>query len=342
MIIFSDVHLDEDSAEVVLGRVLPGIFKAAIERKNDLRSGTNDVAMTGDFWHLRYRVDVRLQNAVRDEFLRWVAAGIRLYILPGNHDQVDVHGRHAMEVFDGLGGMYGGHGGGCKVFHEPTWTTHGLWVPYRKRNEQLLQALATPPPGPRDYPPVVFGHFGVLGAYMNDHIQDEDGLPIGAFHQFNFKRVVLGHYHKRQSFRDGELLAWYVGSPWQVSANEAGQAKGYAIWDREKLTWVDTEWGPRFHRFELGKGEKLDLSGIKAGDEVRVAVASGVDPEKIGKQLAALGVKHAVTPAVEALQARLEVGANASVKQYAGAYVAAQETPLDRGRLMQVFEEISR
>ena len=68
-----------------------------------------------------------------------------------------------------------------------------------------------------------------------------------------------------------------------------------------------------------------------------------MDPEKIAAQLIASGVQnHVVTPDQEALQARLSVPDNAGLEAYAHAYLDAQETPLDKRRLVQVFEELVR
>ena len=65
MIIFSDLHLREDSAKVCFEEVLPGVLNAAIER------GDNVIACLGDVFHFRYTVSVKLLNGLRDELRRW-------------------------------------------------------------------------------------------------------------------------------------------------------------------------------------------------------------------------------------------------------------------------------
>lgn len=329
MLVFADVHLNEDSAEVVLGRVLPGIAQRAMDM------GVRDLAMLGDLWHVRYRVDVRIQNALRDELLRWGQMGLRLRVLPGNHDQVDVNGRNALEVFDDLQNV--------SVYTEPTVDELGFWMPYRKRIQdvvvaidQLQKGAGTNAEGLR----VLWGHAPIRGALMNDHKADTDGFPLDLFESFD--RVVLGHYHKRQWWTHGNTCAWYVGSVREVSANEAGQDKGFGWWDGRQLTYETQHWGPRFHKFEIGKGQKLDLSAVRPGDDVRVETGAGVSVEKIGAQLATLGVRHTVTPKVEAPQLRLEVVQNATIDQYAEAY-AQKLVPdgLDLGRLLATYRELA-
>jgi len=332
MLVFSDVHLNEDSADVVLGKILPGIRDAALKMR------IKDLAMLGDLWHVRYRVDVRIQNALRDELKQWEEADLNLRILPGNHDQVDRAGRNALEVFDDLRKV--------KVYTEPTVDGDGLWVPYRKRVEDVAVILEQRAgqsmnlEGKR----VCWAHAAIQGSMMNDCRADTDGLPRALFDQFD--EVLLGHYHKRQTFgrtidKASGPRFWYVGSVRQVTLNEAGQDKGFAVWNGEELQYFTTEWAPKLYRFEIEKGQKLDLSGIKAGDDVRVIAGPGVDIEKLGMMLNQMGVQHTVTPVVEATSQRLSVAENASLAQYAEAYVdRIAPDNLDKGLLMQAFQSI--
>lgn len=321
MIVFADLHLDEDSADVVLKEILPGIYDAAVQYRDPV------IACLGDFWNLRYKVDVALQNAVRDELLRWLSAGIKFLFLPGNHDQVDVHGRNALEVFDGLGEH-------CRVFTEPTWNELGLWIPYRKYPKDIAAALALPRPS-AGHDNVLWLHHGLQNAWMNNQVRNSEGLPVSMFSDFD--TIILGHYHKRQKLGN----AYYVGSPRQVTAHESGQAKGFALWDGKKLRFVTKQWGKRFHRIRLEPGENLDTAEIRSGDDVRVSTAVGIDPGAVGEQLAALGVQHAVTPDLPAAEQRLDVEADASLEDYAQEYVNAIPTDLDQTRLMQVFMELA-
>jgi DNA repair exonuclease SbcCD nuclease subunit len=324
MILFADLHLDEDSADVVFGEVLPGIRDAALRLKDPV------VACLGDFYNLRYQVKVEIQNAVLDELKIWIKSGIRFRLLPGNHDQVDVHGRNALEVFDELGPK-------CEVYTHPQWDEFGLWLPYRRYAKDVVSALAMQwPVFHAKGKAALFGHFGVQGAQMNDFVEDKDGLPASLFGDFG--TVLLGHYHKRQSF--GSLH--YIGSPRQVTAHEAGQPKGYAVWDGASLRFVDTSWGKRFHRIRLEKGESLETKDFRPGDDVRLSVAPGVQVEALATQLTGLGVQHTVTPDVEVSEKRLDVEPHADLREYARAYAMQVPTDLDRERLLRVFEELAQ
>ncbi len=328
MLIFSDLHLREDSEDVVFGEVLPGILAAAYEREEKV------IACLGDVLHFRNRVIVRLMNALRDELRGWVDLGMQVIILPGNHDQVDLEGRNALEHLDDLHHV--------SVYTEPRMDDHGLWIPYRKNHDHILSALNLAQGNKRH---VLFMHHGVRGAWMNDHIQNTTGLSVEAFKYF--RTVLCGHYHKRHQV--GPVS--YIGSPYQTKADESGQDKGYAIWDGTKLEYVTTHWGKRYHRFDLKPGQELDLSAVAERDEVRVTTAAGIDPDAIGKVLAMAGIaRHTVTPAVQVTEQRLDVDGDASMAQYAEAYVALQNEgadkhgapTLDPKKLMSTFAEITQ
>lgn len=326
MILFSDLHLKPESEKVVLGEVLPGIRKACALHEDRF------VGMLGDFWHLRYTVDVRLQNGVRDELKRWHQDGIELWVLPGNHDQVDLDGRNALEVFDDLPNV--------KVWTEPTWTNTGLWVPYRARREDVASAIAVPNPYPGMWPNVLFLHHGIKTAAMNNLMVDTEGLPVEMFQTFD--AVLCGHYHKRQQV--GAKL-WYVGSPYQTKADEVGQAKGYAIWDGKQLRYVDCDWGPKHYKLIVESPDQpVDFSFARPQDRVKVVVRhAGIDTVSMAQRLAAAGLAPVIEHDIEH-KTEIRLGNANSVEEYAARYAEqfAAEQSLDPGRLLQTFQELVR
>ena len=342
------MHLREESAETVLGQVMPGIFDAC------QRAGDNEAVCLGDFLHFRYKVPARIFNLVRDELKRWTDQGITVRFLPGNHDQYEVSGRNALEA---LGDIRGVH-----VYTEPQWDKDGLWIPYRKRPEDIATALqlftpeiiALKVPGRDELiaidpveevsrsvkspPNIAFMHHGVRGAWMNDNYQDTEGLDPNLFARF--KLVLCGHYHKRH--RVGNVQ--YIGSPYQTRADEAGQSKGFARWNGETLEFFDALWGPRYHNLTVERGQTLDLEGFGSDDIVRVRTKEGVDPKAIAQYLAQAGLgRHTVTPDVESVQARLDVPQNAALAQYARAYVeqTVEQHGLGVEKLLSVFAELA-
>lgn len=328
MIIVADLHLREESADTVLREVFPGIFQASLDL-ND-----KEVAILGDLLHFRYKVDARIQNAVKDEFKRWTMAGITVRIIPGNHDQYEVGGRNALELFSEIPGI--------SVYSVPTWDASGLWIPYRKDPQSVKAAIATP------YNPAIvpgdtlFMHHGIRGAWMNDNVQDAEGIDLNDIQPQRWKAIFCGHYHKHQKIGPN---FWYVGSPWQTTANESGCDKGFMRWNGNAPTFVSRQWGPRFHRFELQAGQSLDLSKVNPRDEVRIkTLGAGAEASAaiLGKQLVDAGLtRHVVTPEIAPLQARLTVPAGATLSNYAQAYVTQSATALDKTKLLAIYAELS-
>jgi DNA repair exonuclease SbcCD nuclease subunit len=315
VIVFSDLHLDSDSAEVCLGQILPGICEAAI-------NSDRHVVFLGDWWHLRYRVDVRLQVAVLDELRRWAEKKVVARLLVGNHDQVDVAGRNALEVFSDLPNVW--------VYLNPVLDYDFVWLPYRRDTSAYDPAI------PYTAGRTIFLHQSVVGAWDNNHHQTKDGF---SYNQLEGARVFAGHFHKRQFVELGDTPVWFVGSPRQVTAAESAQDKGFCVLDGASVDFVNTNWGSRYHRFELAENEVLDLSGVKDGDDVRVVVAQETDVEKVGRQLDGLNVRHTVTPQVKSAGARHALDPESDLRAYAQAWICERDR--DESRLMPVFDSIA-
>lgn len=326
MILFSDLHLRPESADIVFGEVLPGILEAAIGQDD------RHVIFLGDFYHLRYNVPVDLQNRVHETWKAWKEAGITLDLLPGNHDQIDLAGRHALEVFSTHPNV--------TVWTEPGWGQHGFYMPYRKDEEVVRQTVEYTAAG-EGSPAVLFYHGGIRGAAMNDHREADEGIRVDDLK--GWKKVFCGHYHKRQKMLRGKIV--YVGSPWQTRADEAGHPKGYATWNGSKFAWVDTQWGPRYHKIEVPEsGNVPDLSDIRPGDIVRASVADSAASEAVVRLMSEHGVTDVtVTVAeTEAPTVRLEVEDGAPIEAFAQGYVDLQRGDLDAVKLMEMFAEVSR
>jgi len=318
MIVFSDLHLSEETSETVFNEVFPGLIQAAaIENDKHL-------VCLGDFWHLRYQVSVRLQNLVLAFFQRLDHLGIRIVLLPGNHDQIDVHGENALEIFNTLSNVM--------VYTDPQWSDVGLWIPYRKNKEDIKKALALT--NTWGAPRVVWMHHGVQGAMMNSAVKDSKGIEPGVFNDW---KVFCGHYHNRQ--RVGNVQ--YIGTPYQTRADETGPT-GYAVVDEEtfETRFVDTAWGKRYYNLGLADLNKLNFSAIKSGDEVRAIVPKGVDVKTVVERLNERGIRCIATPQVTVQEQRLNVG-DGNLYDYILAYVDQFKDQLDKDKLLSTYQEIT-
>lgn len=306
MILFSDLHLKPESAETCF-EVLDAVLQLAC-------ASDRCVAFLGDFWHVRYALPVDLLNRVSDELERWLAEDVDIHLLPGNHDQIDVHGQHALEVLERPG---------VAVYTQPTENELGLWLPYRKDIATLLAAVES------STAKRAFVHHGLIGAQMNSGVVAgaADGVPPAAFQKF--QNAFFGHWHRHQTIAN----CTYVGSPWQTSMGEAGQVKGVIDLDVATGAWkfVPLVLGKRFWKGDATKARKGDL----------VSLPADADRSLVG-QLQNAGVDVIVEPPKVETTTRLGLGKGADLREYAARYVDAQAGELDKQRLMALFDEVTR
>jgi len=206
-VIFSDLHLRRETADIC-DRVLDFVGERAGQ--------SGHIVFTGDFYMVRYQLDVRLQNMVKGHLDTWREQGIEVDIVPGNHDQVDVDGQNALQIFEAYDNV--------RVWTDPgsllVGHTRFGFMPYRKSGvTDALKALAA------EDPDLIFAHLSAPGSVVNNGHKCEhpDELPAG------LPPLILGHYHKHQqsTAKVGAFPAWqYVGSPYQTSYGEVGNVSG--------------------------------------------------------------------------------------------------------------------
>lgn len=330
LLLFSDLHLRPETEEVCF-QVLDHVLEQA-------QGGTyNAVGFLGDFWHLRYQIPVFLLNRVAEWVQKITKEVDDLFILPGNHDQINVVGENALEIF-------AAHG--ARVYTDPTYNAWGGWMPYRKDQAEVKENLAwLRKESPQK---VLFAHLPVRGAMMNNLVMDEAGLPTTVFK--GWQRVILGHYHKRQAWLNGAMC--YVGSPWQTRADEWGQPKGYAIWDahHRDLEFVDTHWGPKHHRLEFPTLAQLatwwaqNPMLIKSQDHVKLTMPTETDAMTAAKWLHEQGVQKIVTAAKDVVvaQPRFAFKKGTTLTEYAHQYVLDNKTQdMDQNTLMHLWAKIT-
>jgi hypothetical protein len=249
---------------------------------------------------------------------------------------VDVNGRNALESFGDIPGV--------QVMSDLNISEHGVWIPYRKDPETTLSMIGAAQKMIFEgkAPSVVFMHVGVEGSWMNDLIQDTDGISFDALQ--GFKLTVTGHYHRHQVMNHSEGQVVYVGSQWQTTASEAGQSKSLGRLRDGVYTPIPVNWGPKYHAMKLDKDSAIVTEGIGKDDAIRIKMQgedARTQAEALGKSLAKDGFTNVViTPEVAPMQNRLVIDTNTTLNGYAKGYAEQVETELDRERLMKSFEFI--
>jgi hypothetical protein len=318
ILLFSDLHLRPES-QAVCSTVLDGVLEQA------LNLGVGTIGFLGDFWHIRYNVPVHLVNLVDRWLLKCQQNVIEVIFLPGNHDQVDEAGENALSVFRRKG---------VRVHDDPTIDEWGAWCPYRKPEfvPEILKSLRQKKPIP------LFAHLPVKGAMMNNLKVDEHGISIGEFK--GFKQVLLGHYHKQQTFLGG--VAHYIGSPWQTRADEWGQDKGVAVWDGVKFHRIQKDWGPKHYRFDASDFVEGQAIPGNPGDTIRLSVPGVTDGWKQWAQ------NHPAKVILEdtteqTVQPRFAFQEGTGLSEYVNQYILDKAKPdqnLDEKVLWHMWDEL--
>lgn len=302
MLVFSDLHLREENAELVLQTVLPGLVKLAKAQ------GCFDIGCLGDFWQVRHTIPVWLLNRVRDMLRDCVEREeITWRLLSGNHDQVDVDGRNALESLAGPG---------IEVYSGLAQDAYGIWVPYRKEKAQQLELIRRAAAVPGAAERVLFGHFGVVGAQVAGLGEMADGIQLSELS--GFWRVLLGHYHRPQTVvgRTPEKVfpVEYIGSPYQVNASEANESKHVLLIEAkgDRSERVPVRFGARYWQLYAETGrqlqENVQMLGVEKGDIVHLEVCEGAHLGDMATVLHAFGVeRHTISHRVKAAAPRLQV-----------------------------------
>lgn len=321
MLLFSDLHQESENVQTTM-QVLDTCAVHALSLPE------RSIGFLGDWLNVRYAIPVELLNAIRAKMKAWVASGLRVYVMPGNHDQVDVAGRHALEFMEDIPGV--------RVFTEPTIDPEtGVWLPYRKDVNQIREWIEEHRPS---FSPeaVAFLHHGVAGAFMNngqmagpaDGLRPED-LP--------FPRVYCGHWHRHQVVQQ----VVFVGSQWQVKSDEAGQEKFAvrAVPESGRLAGRVYELAPmsvgrKFHKVS-SQYTKDELALIQKGDTVSLPPSA---PPELVQALTAHGADVRVTPPQQT--ANVRVSGSLTLREQAMKYVELTAPVEQRDALMAVFDDL--
>ena len=232
-VVFSDLHLNRRTSRVCVD-VLEAVHREAVARDAG-------IAFLGDFWHARGAIPVEPLIDALDAIRSWTRPCV---MIPGNHDQVTAGGEvHALTP------LATANPSRVKIISKPTVWRNALWLPYRRDASVVKNAVeAAWSVDAEDGRPVraVFCHADVIGASMNESFQARDGLdpsllegPAAAGATAGYRiPVYTGHYHKPHTVPNTNIT--YVGSPYQVSRAEAGQAKALVVLDAEE-GWLGCE-----------------------------------------------------------------------------------------------------
>lgn len=215
-VVFSDLHCKSSTLAPCL-EVLDKVRRKC----NEVDAGA---VFLGDFWDVRYVLRVQILNQIMSALHAW--EGIPVVMIPGNHDMVDKPGRsHSLSV---LQYAFPRHDQ-VVIADVPTRFLDALWLPYMETQDlqTWLRPLSDPAAKTKPNISSCFIHAEIKGSFVTENIKWTRGLEPQSFGKG--VRIYAGHFHKAQQVSS---RVCYVGSPYEVTAAEAGQPKSLLVLDR--------------------------------------------------------------------------------------------------------------
>ncbi len=336
-LLYSDVHVKRETLAVVR-RVFDCIGEQAV-KLGVVKTG-GYVLNNGDLFDQRGLIPTACWDLVVEARTKWQELGIQHIDNVGNHDQDDRDGEiHPLKIFESFG---------WEVCTKPTFIdefsfavipyTHGLAAELPEAAEMKPKAL--------------FVHAGIKSAFRNDKSRDTDGISIELFAPF--KRVFSGHYHFRHEVENVQ----YIGSTHQHTHAEAGQDKGFLIYnDRTgEIVFHEIPGTPKHYSMRLGfndsgklviqEGKEL-VGELETCDLVKVHVSGRSDQVKmVSKGQVTDKIKHdgftLERHIVDETVSRLEIsngGKALDQKDLISKYVNFIDPSLDKKKLVSLGSE---
>lgn len=196
----------------------------------------------GDVFDSRNAINLRVLNlglTVFHELSKIFSDGI--IIILGNHDLYlknsnEINSVKPLSFIPGI-----------NLYEEPASVKLGdtkwLLMPWRKNHEEEGKCVQTMGAG-NDY---LLCHADIAGMKFNKSVDILHGCDINTYKQF--KRVYSGHIHYAQRKANVHML----GSPYQLTRSDAGNAKGITILDLStgEESWIENTYSPKFLTYKF-------------------------------------------------------------------------------------------
>jgi DNA repair exonuclease SbcCD nuclease subunit len=145
-----------------------------------------------------------------------------------------------------------------------------LLMPWRRDSEHEVETLLKFPKTD-----IVFCHSEVAGVALNSKVRNQHGTDTESYK--GYTAVYSGHIHYRQ--KKGKLRL--VGTPYELTRSDSGNAKGFDLVDLETMeeTFFQNDVSPKFLKFNLKSLYMVQLGEFK--DQIRNNFVDLYVPSKI-------------------------------------------------------------
>lgn len=244
---------------------------------NDLLPSLNErgikiLFILGDLFHNKEMTNNLVKKRVYD-MLKNEFKDITVVVTLGNHDlyyrdRRDVHSLHGLRDLPNvklIEKVMSLNIGNARIALVP-WLTK----PERENDIGAIVAIK---------PNVVMGHFEFAGFSFNRLYPARHGDDATAFSSVleGVKDVFSGHYHTQSEQTIGGVAFQYLGAPFQYTRIDAGEEKGWWVYDTDQLTkeFVPSKGITQFLTINYPfEGTDAELLSIVKGNIVEVDVAT--------------------------------------------------------------------
>ena len=225
------------------------------------------LVQVGDAFDNRQSINLKVLNYAVDLFER-LGEILPTHVICGNHD---IWAKKSNDVtsIDSLKWIPN-----VAIYKDPELFNWGgkkvLLMPWRRDAAHEAETLA-------EYPTanIVFCHSEVKGIKLNSKVTNDHGSDSQSFDRYD--AVYSGHIHYRQ--KKGKLRL--VGTPYELTRSDSGNAKGFDLVDLETMeeTFFQNDVSPKFLKFNLKSLYMVQLGEFK--DQIRNNFVDLYVPSKI-------------------------------------------------------------
>lgn len=221
------------------------------------------VLFGGDLFHQRTPITVSTFNAVHEKIAKLRLTVPRVGLLKGNHDQTNRSGTiNSIDTFNAI----------VDVFSTPQWATYTtpvdkiniLCLPYLDKRKEIQETIKKLLSEPKDGPKMLLGHVDINGGVTgSDIVLTSNDMPqLTELEPESFSQMFFGHFHKHQKLYTN---AHYVGSTHQNNWSDAGQDRGFMLWDTEKgpPEFIPIHCAPKFEAICAEELSSIPLEAFK-------------------------------------------------------------------------------
>jgi DNA repair exonuclease SbcCD nuclease subunit len=251
--------------------------------------------------------------------------GINFLFLLGNHDIINVDNDSIVETFKPIG----------KVIKEVEKDDgkNFTFLPYTKDEDKVGNALGQG---------VLFTHLPIADFEFDNsyHATEKNSFSRSVFESFSL--VFTGHFHRHQVWNN----IIYVGAPFQQFRDEAGQTKGFIVFDTDTENWELIEYTEAPTYTFLKYDDLINLASMEFTNkfvcvEITKKIKDFAKLKYILYQKGAVDIIPIFEKNVEEVKVDKEIKTNQNIEEIVRETILSTKVEgIDNNFLMKEFDEI--